>query len=188
MVQRLIGSAICFMVALGAAPAAQSKSVVQTRLLDWSAEALLPGMERLRDEFLAASGRGDREHVGAVLRLPDGRYRFTQGVGRRGQDTVRFGFERPQRATLVGFWHTHGEAGAARHLFSPTDAELVRQSGLPFYLITPDGGIRVLAPEHVDAHTRVMVAPGRSALRAPRGSHPGEALARAPHPDSLVQG
>ncbi len=143
---------------------------VLTESLQWQATTVELGLARLKDQFLDISIRQDVEYVGAVFRTAEGSIRFTQGRGRPGQDQVTFRIRAPGDARLIGFWHTHGADGFARTVFSRTDAELVRVYGLPFYLITPDGEIRVLRPEHVapDMGTRLA--------GLPRGAHPGERL------------
>lgn len=148
---------------------------VITAQLDWRAESIEAGLNRVKDQFLDASIREDAEYVGAVLRDPAGSITFTQGNGEPGQDRVTFRIQRPSDTELVGLWHTHGAHGPTRAVFSPTDAALVRQTGLPFYLITPQGEIRVLRPEHVEGRQTGTRVEG-SLSRLPRGSHPGERL------------
>jgi hypothetical protein len=120
--------------------------VVETRLLPWSTATVEEGLAELRRQFLDDSRRNDREHVGAVLRAPDGSLRFTHGIAWHGQDRVSFRSGAFGELELLGYWHTHGADGPHRELFSPGDAGMVRQSGLPFYLIdpriTPRGSIR----------------------------------------------
>ena len=146
---------------------------VLTTPLGWQTASIESGLSRLKDEFLDESVQLDTEYVGAVLRNADGSFEFTHGQGKPGQDKVSFRIRRPEDAELVGLWHTHGSHGPTRAIFSPTDAELVRTTGLPFYLITPDGEIRVLRPEHVSGQQRPRRISGTMA-RLPRGSHPGE--------------
>ena len=146
---------------------------VLTTPLDWRAETLETGLDRLKEQFLDLSIRQDTEFVGAVLRRADGTYAFTQGRGKPGQDKVSFRIQRGADTEIVGLWHTHGEQGPTRAVFSPTDAKLVRQTGLPFYLITPEGEVRVLRPHHVERpHSRARLQ--GTMARLPRGSHPGE--------------
>ncbi len=146
---------------------------VVTAPLDWQAKSIEVGLAHLKAQILDESVRADTEFVGAVLQNADGTYEFTQGRGKPGQDRVSFRIRRPEEAEIVALWHTHGDHGPTRAVFSPTDADLVRQTGLPFYLITPDGEVRVLRPEHV-----AKPAAGRwikgTMSRLPRGSHPGE--------------
>lgn len=146
---------------------------VLTAPLEWRAMSVETGLDRVKEQFLDVSIRQDMEFVGAVLRHPDGSFEFTQGRGRPGQDQVSFRIRRPLDAELVGFWHTHGAHGPTRAIFSPTDAELVKRTGLPFFLITPEGEIRVLRPEHVAETNARSRLPGTLSW-LPRGSHPGE--------------
>jgi hypothetical protein len=152
---------------------------VLTELLSWRAPSVERGLDRLRDEFLSRSIAQDAEFVGAVFRTRSGEFEFTQGQGPRGQNQVTFRIRRTAGQELVGFWHTHGANRPSRGIFSPTDARLVRRTGLPFYLIRPDGEIRVLKPEHVADRDRVGLKIGAFA-RLPRGSHPGESVAARP--------
>ena len=146
---------------------------VITAPLEWRVKSIEVGLEHLKGEILDRSIREDTEFVGAVLQKADGTYEFTQGNGKPGQDKVSFRIRRPEGAEIVALWHTHGGHGPTRAVFSPTDAQLVRQTGLPFYLITPDGEVRVLRPEHVEKEAAGRWVKGTMA-RLPRGSHPGE--------------
>jgi hypothetical protein len=150
---------------------------VMTEALHWRAQDIDSGLNRLKELFLDDSIGHDTEFVGAVLRTPDGGYQFTQGRGRPGQDQVTFRIRRPLGTELVGLWHTHGARGPTRAFFSPTDVALVGRTGLPFYLITPDGEIRVLRPEHAQKSDRQGHRLRGSLARLPRGSHPGERVA-----------
>lgn len=154
-----------------------ANKAVLTVPVNWHVGELERGLMRLSDSFLRSSTRHDVEYVGAVLQRADGRYTFTQGTGRKGQDSVTFKIRHTRDVQIVGFWHTHGDAGFARDIFSPTDADLVRSMQLPFYLITPHGEIRVLRPEHVTARP----PHGFAERRLPAGSHPGERIAVPVH-------
>lgn len=162
------------MAALIICPTARSSVV--TERLEWRVADLNAGLIRLKEQVLDRSLAEDVEFVGAVLRRDDGQFAFTQGRGLPGQDQVTFRIRRPEDAEIVGLWHTHGAHGPARAVFSPTDAELVRQTGLPFYLITPEGEVRVLRPEHVAGAKRSAWSARGSVARLPRGSHPGERI------------
>jgi hypothetical protein len=153
-------------------PASAGANVL-TELLDWRTDSLELGLARLKEQFLDMSTQRDAEFVGAVFQMPSGAYQFTQGQGQPGQNQVTFRIRRRADQRLVGFWHTHGAEGPSRAVFSPTDAKLVRQTGLPFYLIAPDGEIRVLRPEHLSGPGPMALKMGEFA-RLPRGSHPGE--------------
>lgn len=157
---------------------------VLTKPLNWHTQTLETGLDRLKEQFLDLSIQQDREFVGAVLRRADGTYAFTHGQGKPGQNKVSFRIQRGVDTRIIGLWHTHGDYGPARAVFSPTDAELVRQTGLPFYLITPEGEIRVLRPHHVEQPGARVRLQGTMA-RLPRGSHPGERVTgRTSNPDA----
>ncbi len=161
-----------FLLATVFGPSALAASVL-TAPLHWQSVSIETGLVKLKEQFLDVSIEEDVEFVGAVLRNPDGTFEFTQGRGRPGQDRVTFRIQRPDDAEIVGLWHTHGAHGPTRAIFSPTDADLVRATGLPFYLITPDGEIRVLRPAHVTGRQAGIRVAG-TLSRLPRGSHPGE--------------
>lgn len=115
-----------------------------------SAEAAVRTLATAR---LDDSRRHDREWVGGVLRTDEGHFRITEGVGCGGQDTVTFSVPVTRRAELVAFWHTHGDDGHARDLFSPDDGRVVSATGKHFYLMTPDGTLKVLRPSHAKARS-----------------------------------
>lgn len=129
------------------------------------------------ERFLMASVLDDREHVGAVLRGVDGRHRVTHGLGARGQDRVTFRIDHRRGEQVVALWHTHGAPGPWRALFSPEDRALVLATGLPFYLVTPDGEVKVLRPEEARRPDRTLRPPG-AALRPPAGAAAGVLVAR----------
>lgn len=170
--RRLAGHLAAALLIAGLASQGAAADVV-TSPVEWQARSIETGLDRLKEQFLDLSVRHDTEFVGAVLQNADGGYEFTHGRGQPGQDRVSFRIKRPEDAEIVGLWHTHGAHGPTRAVFSPTDAELVRQTGLPFYLITPDGEVRVLRPEHVEGRQSGQWLKGRMS-RLPRGSHPGE--------------
>jgi hypothetical protein len=152
-------------------------SVVETDLLNLTAPTLADGLGTLRDLFLEDSRVTDREHVGAVLQSADGRFRFTHGIAPANQDRVSFRIRLAEDLALVGFWHTHGKQGQGRELFSPDDAALVRESGLPFYLIDPGGNLRVLRPIDLrQTRSRIAIAAGTVRAWAPSGSAHGVLL------------
>ena len=123
--------------------------------------------------YTAPSAHEDREYIAAILKQKDG-YRFVVQPAEAGADQVRLRFQRHPEEILVALWHTHGKAGAHRHLFSPGDTALVAQMAVPFYLSDPWGTLRVFSPG--DAPRRRL---RESGLRAPRGSTPGTVLRTA---------
>jgi len=123
-------------------------------------------LHAIRDRVLDQSRREDREYVGGILGTPSGEVRYTIGRAAAGVDRVTFGVPVPTNRRLIGFWHTHGRHGVLRNRFSKEDAEIVTQTGLPLYLITPAGEIRELGLNDVHRSKRG----GRSLLKsaAPR--------------------
>lgn len=116
----------------------------------WSGEA--DSMEALLSlashEFNRPSQRLDVEYVGVILSdVTKGRLRSNAGRGCRGVD--RFALRVTELHGAVALWHTHGSAGPLRSYFSTSDAGLVRDTGLPLYLITAAGQIRVLTTKAV---------------------------------------
>ena len=92
--------------------------------------------------------REDREYMAAILE-ENGVYRVTVQRGPRGKHRVRMKVRLKKSQALVALWHTHGAPGARRELYSRMDSRVVRTTGLPSYLTTPDGKIKVLGkPEN----------------------------------------
>ncbi len=131
-----------------AAPGAPDCGVVRTRVTSASFGSIEAAVRAHAMARLDDSAALDREWVGGVLRGPDGRYRVTEGVGCPGQDTVTFSVPTASGGDVVAFWHTHGGPGIARDRFSPDDARIVQKTGLDFFLMTPNGALKVLRPEH----------------------------------------
>ncbi len=104
----------------------------------------LEAITSLSQSFLADSIRENVEHLGAILETEDGRILVTHGKAEPDQDRVEFSIRRPQGSKIIALWHTHGAPGRATERFSVADSETVRETGLPFYLITPRGRISVL--------------------------------------------
>ena len=87
--------------------------------------------------------REDREYIAAILE-ENGVYRVTVQAGQRGKGSVSMRVRRKKTQALAALWHTHGRPGPMRELYSATDSKMVRATGLPFYLTTPRGKIKVL--------------------------------------------
>ena len=138
-------------------------------LQNQSYSSQLAAVEAAGRQFLGDSIENDVEHVGAILQKPDGSLLLTQGRSQPGIDGVVFTVRRPTSTTIVGYWHTHGAPGSQREYFSAADAKTVAKSGLPFYLITPKGQIKVLRPAAHSVRTVQRRSPGRAR---------GEALAQ----------
>ena len=68
----------------------------------------------------------------------------THGSAAPDQESVTFKIRLPAESRLVALWHTHGAPGRKTERFSIEDGETVRDTGIPFYLITPKGDIKVL--------------------------------------------
>ena len=89
----------------------------------------------------------DREYIGAIYRLDQGRgYLYSVAAGRKGADKISARLPKYQKARLVGFWHTHGADHWTHRYFSAVDTQLVKDSGLPFYMACADGHLRVFRP------------------------------------------
>ena len=129
-------------------PAALECGVVHTRATAASFASIEAAVRAHATARLDDSVAFDREWVGGVLRGADGRYRVTEGVGCPGQDTVTFAVPVIKGSDVVAFWHTHGAPGIARDRFSPDDARVVLATGRNFFLMTPNGSLKVLRPEH----------------------------------------
>ncbi len=87
--------------------------------------------------------REDREYIAAILKA-NGVYRVQVHAGSPGNDSVSMKIRRKKGQALVALWHTHGRPGPMREWYSATDSKTVRTTGLPFYLTTPLGKIKVL--------------------------------------------
>ncbi|MCZ6657253.1 MAG: DUF4329 domain-containing protein [Gammaproteobacteria bacterium] len=109
----------------------------------------------------ADSRRTDTEYVGALYDAGE-RFRINVGRGCGGEDAFSARIPVIEGVPIMAFWHTHGEAGPSRTLFSPEDVAIVRSTARPFYLITPSGRLRVLTPSMIDQHEPL------------RGSHRGK--------------
>ena len=101
-------------------------------------------VKAMKQHCMAESSRDNAEHVGAILQSEDGRFMVTHGQASPGQESVTFSIRRTPALKIVALWHTHGTPGRKTERFSITDGQTVRQIGLPFYLITPKGEIKVL--------------------------------------------
>lgn len=91
----------------------------------------------------------DREYIGAVYRLLNNQgYIYSTTPGNIGADQISGGVPKLKTARLIAFWHTHGAAHRTRKYFSDIDTDLVKKWGLPFYMGSADGYLRVFRPEH----------------------------------------
>lgn len=144
----VVAGAVLLAVFAAASADASNCGLVRTRAVDAPYGSIEAAVRAHASARLSDSVAFDREWVGGVLRGPDGRYRVTEGVGCPGQDTVTFAVPASAGSDVVAFWHTHGGPGPARDRFSPDDARVVLDTGRNFYLMTPDGSLKVLRPEH----------------------------------------
>ncbi len=87
--------------------------------------------------------REDREYIAAILE-ENCAYRVTVQAGSPGEAKVRMKIRPKKSQTLVALWHTHGAPAPLSEWYSATDSKTVRTTGLPFYLTTPRGKIKVL--------------------------------------------
>ena len=116
-------------------------------------------------EFATESHRRDVEFGGAIVPIAD-HYRLTVNRGCAGADTIQF--EVP--SSSIALWHTHGrETERARQYFSEADAQVVRQTRLPFYLLDRDR-VQVLAPDDIRAPLRLRTARATVRVHAYRGA------------------
>ena len=100
-------------------------------------------VKKLSRCYHARSYREDREYIAAILE-ENGAYTVFVQVGVQGRDDVSIKVRRRKSQTINSFWHTHGAPGSHRERYSSTDSKTVRATGLPFYLVTPAGTIKVL--------------------------------------------
>ena len=130
-------------------------ALVNTKILKDTYLSPEQALSAMAEKFLVTSRRRDAEYVGGLLRLSTGEIQVTSGFGGRGEDSVGFSVPKARGVQIIAFWHTHGDFGYARERFSATDAEMVRSTGKPLYLITPSGEIRVLRPEDVNKYHKI---------------------------------
>ena len=146
--------------------------LVRTRMADESFPSEIAAVREMSERFLETSVVQDVEFFGAVLQDSHGDYRATYGQGCRGVDQIHFSVLLAKGSKIRAFWHTHGRRGLARNLFSAADAASVRSHHLPFYLIDPEGLIRVLDPDSIMSSNAVTRVQG-SRLRPNNRAYPG---------------
>lgn len=165
--QRVVGSLLGGVMLWASLPSAAAAECVERTAIYASVEAVVTRFSRC---FHTTSRADDREFIGAVLATGTG-YVGVAEPGRRGHDRIHLRIVKRPGERLVALWHTHGAPGYARELFSPTDTDLANGVGVPFYLTTPAGEIRVFDPQQV---VRVMRDDARRVL--PLGVAAGEAV------------
>ena len=123
----------------------QASDSIKTDLLDsFVFDSEIEAVKAMKDHCLAESRSENAEHMGAILQREDGQFMVTHGKAAPGQESVTFTIRRAPDTKIVALWHTHGSPGRHTERFSITDGQTVRQIGLPFYLLTPKGDIKVL--------------------------------------------
>jgi hypothetical protein len=146
---------------------------INTELLDnYIFASEIEAVKAMKQHCMGESSRDNAEHVGAILQSEDGRFMVTHGQANPGQESVTFSVRRPPSLKIVALWHTHGAPGRRTERFSITDGQAVRQIGLPFYLITPKGKIKVLekvAKGKSTAQTNLEVTSERTFVRKFKG-------------------
>ena len=132
----------------------------------------LEAMIAMKQAFLDESIAMNAEHVGGILRTEEGRFLVTHGRGEPDQEALQFSVGRTASQTIVAFWHTHGAPGRRTERFSIEDSETVRNTGIPFYLISPRGHITVLEPTakgKSSSRATLAISPRRKSFRIPNG-------------------
>ncbi len=152
---------------------ALASEAIRTELLDnYVFASELEAVNAMKQHCMAESSRDNAEHVGAILHSKDGRFMVTHGQANPGQESVTFSIRRPPSLKIVALWHTHGAPGRSTERFSITVGQTVRQLGLPFYLITPKGEIKVLEKAtkgQSTAQTNLEVSSERTFVRKFKG-------------------
>ena len=105
----------------------------------------LAAVHALSQCYATLSAKEDREYFAAIIQSADG-FVFIVGAGIHHKDQISLRIGRLSGETFVALWHTHGARGPNREFFSPTDTALVKQVGVPFYLMDPNGDLHVLRP------------------------------------------
>ena len=116
-----------------------------------AAEATKGALEAI-DRFNPESVEQGREYGGTLYRLPSSeRVRYVAPPNVQAANTtgghVSTTQVLPAGAIPVGRWHTHGKTqNYTDEDFSDTDLRLVRDRGLPSWLGTPKGAVKVAVP------------------------------------------
>ena len=151
----------------------QASDSIETDLLDtFVFDSEIEAVRAMKEHCLADSRSENAEHMGGILQTGDGQFTVTHGAAAPGQESVTFSIRRPPASRIVALWHTHGEPGRSTERFSITDGQTVRQIGLPFYLITPKGNIKVLeriAAGKSTAGTNLEIGAERTLVRKFKG-------------------
>ncbi|MEX0740330.1 MAG: DUF4329 domain-containing protein [Pseudohongiella sp.] len=95
------------------------------------------------------SVREDREFMGGIFRQTiNGEilFGYTVSGGTPSRDRITVRIRLPQGGQLVAIWHTHGSVHWRRSYFSSTDTRLAETTGVPIFLATGQGELRVFKP------------------------------------------
>ncbi len=95
------------------------------------------------------SVREDREFMGGIFRQTiNGEifFGYTVSVGDPTRDRITARIRMPLDSQLVAIWHTHGSAHWRRNYFSSTDTRLAESMGVPVFLATGHGELRIFEP------------------------------------------
>ncbi len=143
------------------------ETIKTERLATLSFTTELEAVIAMKQAFLDESIRTNAEHVGAILKTAKGRFLVTHGQGEPDQESLQFSVGRTASEKIVAFWHTHGAPGRRTERFSIEDGETVRNTGIPFYLISPRGQIKVLEvaeKRQSSRHASLAVSSGRKSV------------------------
>lgn len=108
-------------------------------------DAVLAASQRYNPQ----SVREDREFMGGIFQQTingEIRFGYTVSGGARNHDRITVRIQLPQDSQLVAIWHTHGSAHWNRSYFSPIDTHLAETTGLPVFLATGQGELRIFEP------------------------------------------
>lgn len=112
----------------------------------------------------AESIEDDTEYVGVIWKNADG-FAITAGRGCEGGDSFEFRLRPKAGYQVAALWHTHGAPGPFRKMFSPEDGHFVRHTGLPSYLLTASGAVKILHPETLPSRPKWLRLPGSRTSR-----------------------
>jgi hypothetical protein len=120
----------------------------EAALVEGRFDSLADALEDAVQRFLPTSVAEDREHLGGIFTSTGPEPVFVYSVARnaRGRDELRARLHTPAGFRLAAIWHTHGAAGHGREWFSPRDTRMAETLGVPVYLATPEGEVRVFHP------------------------------------------
>ena len=155
----------CYLSGFLATLAGACPAPAKPQLIDDEFATVHAGLRAVKRQVLQDSVRMDTEYAGAVLRTPQGQFRVSIAQGCRRSNRVRFFLPGREHGRVVALWHTHGKQRRESEVFSSRDALTVRQTGLPFYLITPRGRFLILTPGSLDRKARSFLRSGPTGYR-----------------------